>query len=326
MANQQQANPAHVVTNKVRMSYLHVLKPFKSNDPKQADKDPKYSVTVLIPKGDYATLQRINMAIEAAKQRGASEKYGGSIPPKLTLPLHDGDGPRESDGRPYGQECRGHWVLNTSSYRKPGVVDGNCSPIMDETQIYSGMYGLVSMDFYPFNNSGNKGVACGLCHIMKTEDGEPLAGGSTVEDDFGGGQAYGAPPAQQFGQQPGYPVQPQQYAPPAAAPGYGLPQNPAYPAAPGYPAQQQYTPPVQQYAPPAYAPPAQQAPAQGFQPQYGQQPAAPQYAPPVQQPQQAPQYGQQLGYPAQPQQYGQQPAQQDTGAVMGLGYPQQWNG
>jgi hypothetical protein len=264
----------------------------------------------LVKKTDGATMQRIAAGIEAAKQRGAGEKYGGSIPPKLTIPIHDGDGPRPSDGRPFGEECRGCWVMTASSRNKPGVVDVNCNPILNATEVYSGMFGLVSLDFYPFNNNGNKGVAIGLCNVQKTSDGEPLAGGATVEDDFGGGQQF-------TGAQPGYPTAPAQF---------GAPQ--------GYPMQQSYAPPVQQqYAPPSqpYGQPAGQG-SQGYQPPYGaQQPPQGYQQQPQFNGQQSPQTyqaPQQQYANSQPQQFGGQYAPQQNdfitgkpapGAVMGLG-------
>ncbi len=39
--------------------------------------------------------------------------------------------------------------------------------------------------YYAFNTNGNKGVACGLNHVQKVEDGEPLGGArSKAEEDF----------------------------------------------------------------------------------------------------------------------------------------------
>jgi hypothetical protein len=69
---------------------------------------------------------------------------------------------------------------------KPGIVDRNRKPIIDQDEVYSGVYAMVSLNFYPFDKEGNKGVACGLNHIMKMKDGEPLAGRISVDDAFSG--------------------------------------------------------------------------------------------------------------------------------------------
>jgi hypothetical protein len=64
------------------------------------------------------------------------------------------------------------------------LVDKNRQPIIDQEELYSGCYGHASITFFAFNTSGNKGVACGLNHLMKVKDGESLGGRSTAENDF----------------------------------------------------------------------------------------------------------------------------------------------
>jgi hypothetical protein len=142
------------------------------------DQEPKYSVCLLIPKSDKDTLKKINAAIEAAKQQGVS-LWGGKIPPNLKLPLRDGD-----EERPDQPEYEGMYFINASSKTAPGVVDKNVQPILDSTEVYSGCYARVSINFYPFNKAGNKGVACGLNNVQKIADGDYLGGRSRAEDDF----------------------------------------------------------------------------------------------------------------------------------------------
>ena len=189
MAN---TNPTHVVTGKVRFSYEHIMKPYKGEnaDPNDA---PKYSVTVLVPKSDVATMQRINAGIAAAKKRGLeTKKYKDGTPlDKLPTPIYDGDGYRADGYTPFGEECKGCWVFTASSSqdRKPGVVDASCQPILDPTEIYSGIYGRVGVDFFPYNFAGKQGVGCSLVNVQKLADGEPLgAMRPSAEDDFGGGE------------------------------------------------------------------------------------------------------------------------------------------
>lgn len=175
------AKPTKVVTSKVRISYAHLTEPY-SHNPGQ---DPKYSCTVLVPKTDVATKQAIDAAIEAAKQEGATSKWGGTIPANVPTPVYDGDGTRPSDGEPFGAECKGHWVFTASSKQQPGVVNVQLQAIMDPTELYSGMYGRVAVTFFPYNSNGKKGIGCGLNNVQKLADGEPLGSRSTPEEDFG---------------------------------------------------------------------------------------------------------------------------------------------
>ena len=164
-----------VITGEVRFSYLKVWEPESIND-----SDPKYSVSILIPKTDTQTIKAINKAIEAAKQAGIA-KFGGKIPPVMKLPLRDGDQERPDD-----ENYAGCYFVNANCKNQPGLVYKNGQRIIDSTELYSGCYGRASINFYAFNSNGNKDIACGLNNLMKTRDGDPLGGRSRAEDDFAG--------------------------------------------------------------------------------------------------------------------------------------------
>jgi len=173
-----------VVTGEVRLSYCNV---FTARAPLSGG-DPKFSATILIPKSDTATLQRIQSAIEAATQNGISKKWNGQRPPVIPNPLHDGDGVRPSDGAEFGPECKGHWVITASANqdRPPQVVDAQRNPIINQAMVYSGMYAHVYINFYPYFAAGKKGIGCGLNAIQKTRDGEALGGvAKDANDVFG---------------------------------------------------------------------------------------------------------------------------------------------
>ena len=175
-----------VVTGKIRMSYAYLFTPRTSDDPNEK---PKYGLSVLIPKSDVATLKKIKAAVDTAREIGKESKWGGKIPPGLKLPLRDGD-----IDKPDSPEYAGHYFFNASSTNKPGIVDKDLNPVLDQTEVYSGCYGRVAVNFYPFSIKGNKGVAAGLNNVQKLEDGEALGGTrSRPEDDFdavdGGGSA-----------------------------------------------------------------------------------------------------------------------------------------
>lgn len=244
-----------MITGQFRASYAHVFNPHGMNGA-----DPKYSITMLIPKTDVTTINTIYAEIEKVKQEAMSSTFGGVVPPMLTIPFYDGDGVMPSTGMPFSEECKGHMVLRSSSKQQPSVVDLNLQPIINPTQFYSGCYARADVNFYAYVQTGKKGIACGLNNLQKLADGEPLSGKTSPEDSFGGTNSY-------VGE---IPQQPQ----------YQVPQQPQY-QAPGQPAYQapQYQVPQPQYQAPAQA--QYQVPQQ---PQY-QAPAQPQYQAPVPQPQ-----------------------------------------
>lgn len=191
-----------VITGEVRTSYSHLTKARAANP----GENPKFSVTLLIPKSDFATKQRIDAAIQAAIQDGITSKWNGKRPPNPPHPVHDGDGVRQS-GDPFSEECKGCWVMTASSMDPPQIVDAGLNPIINTTEIYSGMYARVSVRFYPYAANGKMGIAAGLGNVQKTRDGEPLGGSrASAESDFGG-YPQAAPAYQQ--PQPQYPPQPQ---------------------------------------------------------------------------------------------------------------------
>lgn len=177
-----QENSTKVVTGKVRFCYANVFEPFAMDE----GATPKYSICILIPKSDEATVKKINKAIEAAKQAGKAKlaDKNGRIPSSIKSPLRDGDEERGDD-----PAFEGMWFLNANSTRKPSIVDRDLNPIMSRDEFYSGCFGRASINFYAFNVS-SKGIAAGLNNLQKLEDGESLMGGSSAEDDFGGDNAY----------------------------------------------------------------------------------------------------------------------------------------
>ncbi|MPM16504.1 hypothetical protein SDC9_62885 [bioreactor metagenome] len=162
-----------VTTGKVRLSYAHLFAPHAIEG-----NEPKYSVSVIIPKSDKETLQAIKEAVAEAKEQGKG-KWNGKVPANIKTPLRDGDVEREGD-----EAYAGCYFLNANSKNKPGVVDINVQPVLDATEVYSGCYGRLTLNFYAYNANGNKGIAAGLGNVQKLEDGEPLGGFTRAEDDF----------------------------------------------------------------------------------------------------------------------------------------------
>jgi len=171
-----------VVTGKVRLSYANIFEPKSING-----SEPKYSVSLIIPKDDKQQIEVIKQAIKNAIEEGKSKlaDKNGNIPKNIKLPLRDGD-----EDRPEDEAYANSYFLNANSVRPPQVVGteidkatGKAIPL-GENDVYSGCYARVSLNFYAFNTNGNKGIACGLGNIQKVEDGERLGGGASAEEDF----------------------------------------------------------------------------------------------------------------------------------------------
>lgn len=160
-----------------RLSYTHL---FTKYAPDGDAENGKYMTNVLIPKDEKETVKAIQSAIEAAKKAGIVSKWDGKEPKKLDLPLRDGDTDKEDD-----EIYDDNFFVNAKSSTRPGIVDKKRVPIVDEDEVYSGMWAVISVTFFPYNVSGNKGVACGLNNVMKFKDDERLGGRASAESDFG---------------------------------------------------------------------------------------------------------------------------------------------
>ena len=167
-------NKNKVVFGPCRLSYTHV---FNKYNPDGSSEDGKYMTNVLIPKTETETIEAIKGAIETAKKQAIVSKWGGKEPKKLDMPLRDGD---EKDDDVYAD----HFYVNAKSNTRPGIVDKDLTPIVDEEEIYSGVWAYVSVTFYGYDVSGNRGIACGLNNIKKFKDDDKLGGRVSAESDF----------------------------------------------------------------------------------------------------------------------------------------------
>lgn len=156
------ANPMKVITGPdTRWSYANVWEAKSINGG-----TPKFSVSLIIPKSDTRTLNKIKAAIEAAYKEGEGKLKGNgkTVPPLSSIkqPLRDGDIERPDD-----EAYANAYFVNANSATAPGIVDSNLDPILERSEVYSGVYGRASINFYAFNSNGNKGIACGLNNLQK---------------------------------------------------------------------------------------------------------------------------------------------------------------
>lgn len=174
-----------VKIGEVRFSYVHIFTPEAAAE----GGDKKYSVSLIIPKSNKKLIADIKAAIEAATQAGIASRFDGKRPVNLRSPLRDGDLERADD-----EAYKGAYFINVSSKTKPGIVkrmkvngENKLVEVTNEDDIYSGCYGFASVNFFAYNNKGNRGIGAGLNNILKTRDGEYLGGRSSAESDFGNG-------------------------------------------------------------------------------------------------------------------------------------------
>lgn len=159
-----------VVTGLVRFSYVQLFTP---------NKDGKYSVTLLIPKlGESPekankTLSAIDAAIKEARENYCKKHGENALPEKPVTTIHDGDGLRDN-GEPFGEECKGCFVLRVSTTKPPVIVNREKENISNPEELYSGCYGRAAINFFGYNSNGKKGISAGLLSIQKVRDGEPL--------------------------------------------------------------------------------------------------------------------------------------------------------
>lgn len=166
-------NETKIVFGPCRLSFTHVFNKYSPN----GEGEGKYMTNVLIPKSEKKTIKALDQAIEAAKKAGVVSKWGGKEPKKLDMPLRDGDD-KEDD------VYQDHFYINAKCNTRPGVVDKNKNPIVNEEEMYSGVWAFVSVTFYAYDVSGNRGVACGLNNLMKFKDDDHLGGRVSADSDF----------------------------------------------------------------------------------------------------------------------------------------------
>lgn len=167
-----------------RLSFPYLFAPRTDGD----SADGKYQCCLLIDQKDTAFKEAYDKALEAAIANGIKSKWGGKKPKTLQLPLRDGE-EREDDY----PEFEGKWFINPKARRKVDtcvvVNGGQLAKTDDEEEFYAGCYVVALISLFPYDTSGNKGVACGLEGIIKVKDGERFDGGVSIqtalaEDDF----------------------------------------------------------------------------------------------------------------------------------------------
>lgn len=164
----------NVMTPEFRVSYPYLFTP-QAPMANSVNKDPKYSVVMLFPKGvDLSVLKKAAEAAIVDKWGADKAKW----PKNLRTPFRD-QGEKESDGY-----VAGAIFVTAASKQKPGVVNAAVQPIIDSSEVYAGCYGRATVRAFAYDNAGNRGVAFGLQNFQKTRDGDSLIGRMKPEQEF----------------------------------------------------------------------------------------------------------------------------------------------
>lgn len=162
----------NVTTGKFRVSFPWV---FRAQKAMTEGADPKYSITMLFPKGEDLT------ALKKAAHQAAVEKWGADMnkwPKGLRNPFRN-QGEKEFEGYEDGAI-----FITATSKQRPGLVDAKVQDIIEEHEFYPGCYARASVRAFAYDQKGNRGVSFGLQNVQKLADGDPLGGRSRPSDDF----------------------------------------------------------------------------------------------------------------------------------------------
>jgi len=160
----------------IGFSFVHVFSPRMGDDGKPG----KYGICATWDKTNTQTTELVKSAINAARELAKTK--GIKLPTNCKTPLRDGDIDREDD-----ENFAGKYFLNANCGQKPGVRvldNGQVVEALDEEDFYSGCFGAATINFFPYDSNGNKGIGAGLNNVIKTKDGPKLSGGTNADADF----------------------------------------------------------------------------------------------------------------------------------------------
>ena len=219
----------------VRLAFPNVLQPGSGGDD---DSRETFNALMLFPW--CAQLQPlVDEWYRVARAKFSNFFDANGVPSGLHSPFKD----QQDKAAKYSGFTPGSWYMSASSQYKPSIVDAGQNPIVDESRIYAGVWGILAVNMYSFEYRNPKtkqvmkrGVSCGLQSIMIIADDERFGGGpmdtnvafagvnisadANIGAQFGTQPVPGAAPlpAQQMlvPQQPIAAPQQQPVAPPAA--------------------------------------------------------------------------------------------------------------
>lgn len=175
------AAPVKVVTGKAIIAHPSLFSPRPENSEIDAG---KFTVMVVVKKSDAETTAKLKAAVEAAIKAQWPDKVPGS----LMKPVKDGDQKYDEDQKKHGY-LKGCWYLNAKTTTRPKVFDGQVQEILDPTEVTSGDYAKVSLNFKAYDKAGNRGVGVYLNAVQHLGKGPEVIGGGNPADDFAAEEA-----------------------------------------------------------------------------------------------------------------------------------------
>lgn len=193
------ASSGNIITPAFRGDWIFVLNP---NKPKELGKEPYFSIDMVFPAdADLAILKKA--ASDALSVKFGARMNDPDFVAKLQIPFKDQGTKKDKDGVLRAGYTPGLKVITSTAKMafRPGVVDVQNNPIIEERQLYSGCWFVASVSPYAYDNK-TKGVSFGLRHVMKLREPletEPAIGGGNFRPepskDFVGFADAGQPAA-----------------------------------------------------------------------------------------------------------------------------------
>lgn len=163
-----------------RLSYVHLDAPWSAAE----GNEKKYQLVCIVDKTDQATVKLLSEAMKTAIEEGITKCWKGRKPAGIEapdkLPVRDGDTYKADD-----EAFSGKLFFNAKSKSAVAVLGLDQQPI-EVSNVYSGCYALVSVNFFPYSSGGGNGIAAGLNAVLKLGDGERLGGSGDGSKDFVG--------------------------------------------------------------------------------------------------------------------------------------------
>jgi len=166
--------PRIVPKSEFRVSYNNLKTPRLNKS--FPERPPAYSAQFIISKDDSAVTM-----LKKAINDAITEEWGDRPPKGLKLPLKDGDVEKEGI-----DTYRNAYYFNATNKDKPGLIDMNHAPIIEDGDFVSGDYCYISITVRAFNHPVNKGVTVYINNAMFSRKGEALGSQVRAEDDFAG--------------------------------------------------------------------------------------------------------------------------------------------
>lgn len=176
----------------VRFAYVHAHESHLNTESGKME----WSTLLMIPKENTEDIAAANAAIEEQKRLTWLDEKTKKLmlPPKFWNPLIDPEKDVKQNGKPWGEEFAGHYLINAKSEddgdkegpEVKGTTRDEKGKFVDlgPKEIKSGDWGRASVNFKAYIK-GTGGVGSYLNSLQKTRVGEAMSSRASAEDDYG---------------------------------------------------------------------------------------------------------------------------------------------